>query len=153
MPPPSPGGGRPNLENDVFPPTRSLSSFDSDASFRAAYGQEPLDDFGDYEIDDLLSPREGGEIDGMYGEFDPTSSRAAWDRLGDLMGNYDDISDSESVGSLNFLGFRDTDTDSYSSDGSVSDLDIEDDLSKEQIRQDWAAIRCVSVVLLSLFHV
>lgn len=134
MPPPSPGGSR-ITDNDVFPPTRSVSSFDSDLSFRSAYGQESLDDVGEYEVDDLLSPRGDGDF---YGDMDPAASRAAWDRLGDLMGHYDDISDSESVRSFNFLGFGDDD----SSDGSVSDLDIDDEVSKDQIRQDWEAIRC-----------
>ncbi|KAL8286192.1 hypothetical protein RQP46_004680 [Phenoliferia psychrophenolica] len=139
MPPQSPGGTR-LTDNDVFPPTRSVSSFDNDMSFRAAYGQDPLDDVGDYEVDDLLSPRaDDGDL--LYGdaggaEFDSVGSRAAWDRLGDLMGHYDDISDSESVGSLNFLGFRDDD----SSDGSVSDLDMDEAVSKDQIRQEWEAI-------------
>ena len=137
MPPQSPGGTRAVDNNDVFPPTRSVSSFDQDLSFRTAYGQDPLDDVGDYEVDDLLSSRADSELYGDASEFDPTSSRAAWDRLGDLMGHYDDISDGESVGSLNFLGFRDDD----SSDGSVSDLDIDEEVSKDQIRQEWEAIR------------
>ncbi|KAK4703245.1 hypothetical protein P7C70_g2979, partial [Phenoliferia sp. Uapishka_3] len=133
--PPSSPGGRPSSENDTFPPMRSVSSYDSDLSFRAAFGQEALDDVGDYEVDDLLSP---GRDDDLFGDGDleSTTSRAAWDRLGDLMGNYDDISDSESVGSFNFLGFRDDE----SSDGSVSDLDIDEEVSKDQIRQEWEAI-------------
>ncbi|KAI5478586.1 hypothetical protein MNV49_004845 [Pseudohyphozyma bogoriensis] len=136
--PPSPGGGdrRPPSENDVFPPTRSMASFDPEREppqrSVPAYSPDLGEDFGDYEVEDLLGPRydSDGELD-----LDPLTSQAAWDRLGEFMGTWDDISDSESVGSFNFLGFGRDDA----SDGSVSDLDI-DEIDEAQNRVEWEAM-------------
>lgn len=142
-PPPSPGGTRHTADNDVFPPRRSMSSFDPDSSFRAAYGHDTSEDLGEYDADELLFGQGEGD-----GEMDPTASRAAWDRLGDLLGHYDDISDSESVGSFGFLGFGDGDD---SSEGSVSDLDMDEEVVDEQKNRDeWEHIRFVLSFSLSL---
>lgn len=132
-PPLSPGGGPGAASDDVFPPTRSMTSFDVETSFRSSYGHETsADDVGDYELEDLLRPRYQLDQDGEL-ETDPTASRAAWDRLGDILGHYDDVSDSESVESLGLMRFaRDT-----GSDGSVSDLDIDEEAEQRQARSDW----------------
>lgn len=140
MPPASPGGSG---DNDVFPPRRSMSTVEPDRNLRYSSPgssnshQENLDDIGEFEIEDLLTPRT--DADGEF-ETDPLATKAAWDRLGLLMGEYDDISDSESVGSLNFLGFNDD-----SSDGSVSELDI-DELD-EKNRKEWEQLRYVPHLL------
>lgn len=143
-PPPSPGGTHHYADNDVFPPRRSMSSFDVDSSFRAAYGHDTSEDLGEYDADELLFGQ--GDPDG---EMDPTSSRAAWDRLGDLLGHYDDdISDSESVGSYGFLGFGDGED---SSEGSVSDFDMDEEVCDEQKNRDeWEHIRFVFLPAFSL---
>lgn len=131
--PPSPSGN--TSDNDVFPPRRSMTSFDHDNSFRSAYGHDPLDDLGDYEVDDILNPRLDRE--GEY-DSDPLASRETWDRLGDIMGVYDeDISDGESVGSFGFLNFGDD-----GSDGSVSDFDIEE-MDEQKNLSDWGQISYV----------
>lgn len=135
LPPASPGGSN---DSDVFPPRRSMNTFDQDRSNTARFSGSPsqnpelLDDIGEFEIEDLLTPRTDAE-----GEFesDPMVTKAAWDRLGILMGDYDDISDSESVGSLDFLGFGDD-----SSDGSVSDLDI-DEIDEMRTRNEWEQLK------------
>ncbi|ORY85409.1 hypothetical protein BCR35DRAFT_302898 [Leucosporidium creatinivorum] len=154
MPPPSPG--RPNSASggdDAFPPTRSVTSYDSDGgssptSFYRAGGGHEMDDFGEgeYEVDDLLLyPRaegEGGDWAGLgLGGDDWESSREDWERLGEMVGDYSDISDSESVGSLSGLLGRYS---AYglggeaSSDGSVSEFDIEED--EERRRNEWEHI-------------
>jgi hypothetical protein len=61
-------------------------------------------------------------------------AETAWARLGEILGEVgggvDDISDSESVGSIGFLGFG---------DGDASEAGSEDDG-----RPDWAQMRCVA---------
>lgn len=139
-----PGNGAPTStaspnvvsEHDPFPPHRSVGSFDYDYS--PSYGHDSTEDTTDeYEIDDLLSPSAEGDNELETG---PLASRAAWDRLGDLLGHFDEISDSESVGSFGFLDFgRDND-----SDGSVSDLDMEEEsVDERQNRNEWEQIRLV----------
>lgn len=109
-----------------------------------------MDDFGEgeYEVDDLLLyPRaegEGGEWAGLgLGGDDWESSREDWERLGEMVGEYGDISDSESVGSLSGLlgrysahGFGGD----ASSDRSVSEFDI-DEADEERRRNEWEHIR------------
>ena len=139
-----PGNGAPTStagpnvvsEHDPFPPHRTVGSFDYDYS--PSYSQDSTEDnTEEYEIDDLLSPSTEGDNELETG---PLASRAAWDRLGDLLGHFDEISDSESVGSFGFLDFgRDNE-----SDGSVSDLDMEEELVDErQNRNEWEQIRLV----------
>lgn len=135
-PPLSPGGGP---GEELFPPTRTMNSFDVETSFRSSYGHEQSDELGDYELDDLLCPRYQIDRDGEL-ETDPVSSRLAWDRLGDILGHYDDISDSESVGSVGFMRFGRS---SSGSDGSVSDLDMDDEEDERKVRGDWEHIRFV----------
>ena len=116
-----------------------MTSFDVETSFRSSYGHETgSDEVGDYELEDLLHPRYQLDQDGEL-ETDPASSRAAWDRLGDILGRYEDASDSESVESLGLMRFaRDT-----GSDGSVSDLDIDEEAEQRQARSDWVHMRFV----------
>ncbi|KAM0755828.1 hypothetical protein T439DRAFT_13398 [Meredithblackwellia eburnea MCA 4105] len=149
-PPPSPGASQQQAENDVFPPTRSVSTFEPDPPpFRSpSFGAEMPDDLSEVEIDDLLGPHANLDLFDGDGEFDPMASRATWDRLGDLIGRYDeDISDSESVGpELHFL--RIFNGSSGSSDGSVSDLDMDEEMDREQIRHDWEAISSETITAL-----
>lgn len=184
---------------DVFPPTRSVSSFDIDAAFRTTYSSAAaavaageVDDFGDdYEVDDLLLyPRggTGGGADGgvagvgaglglgggsaaMGGDGDGDSwdrvgldwfdhAHEDWARLGEIVGEYDDISDSESVGSLSGLLARARGDGAYGgagasgagagagggpgstmSDGSVSEFDIDEAVEQERSRHEWEHIR------------
>lgn len=101
-------------------------------------------------MDDLLFPRLDSDGELEMDPADPAGSRAAWDRLGELLGHFDDISDSESVGSFGFMGFgRGGGGGDDSSEGSVSDFDMDDDLDERQARSEWAHIRYVFV--LSLF--
>lgn len=128
-----------------------MATFDADgnvASPRPAgvggTGDDDLD-LGAYDVEELLYPTfdSDGELD-----FDPMSSRAAWDRLGDFMGHYDDISDGESVGALDFLGLEREDSDG--SESSVSDMELDDEVDGEKTRQEWEAIRYVCCILCHL---
>lgn len=142
------GGNRPSSRSsnssgeDSFPPTRSVNSFDIDSSFRTAYAGTDVDDFGEYEVDDLLLYPRGG-ASGEEGGFDWLENvNEDWERLGDMVGEYDDISDSESVGSLSGLlaGYG---RGGAMSDGSVSDFDIDEAIEQERSRHEWEHIRCV----------
>lgn len=136
----------------MFPPARSVSSFDdsSDSPFRSstAYETDDLLDsnsiFDAAETDDLLYPRYQLSMHGEL-ETDPASSRVAWDRLGDILGHYEDASDSESVGSLGFMRFgsRGDEVDSGDDSDAVSELDIEDVVDERVARRDWEAIAYV----------
>ncbi|GAA5942331.1 uncharacterized protein JCM15063_002973 [Sporobolomyces koalae] len=112
---------------DVFPPSRSVSSIDVDASgsMRLAYGGlEGLSEseLSGFEVDDLLSVSDdpnggpntvGGTNSADGGDVldwlnDPLgASDAAWEKLGldGYEGQWDDISDSESTGSWGFMRF------------------------------------------------
>lgn len=114
-----------------------------------------MDDFGEYEVDDLLLyPRGGegtasggvggGDEDALFGlgGDDWEAAREDWARLGEMVGEYADVSDSESVGSLSgLLGRYGGLGGGGSSDGSVSEFDIEED--EEQRRHEWEHIRWV----------
>ncbi|GAA5831311.1 hypothetical protein JCM3766R1_003007 [Sporobolomyces carnicolor] len=115
----------PQHDPDVFPPSRSVSSIDVNASdsMRLAYGGlEGLSDSDliGFEVDDLLSASEdptssqnGAGAAGADGDMldwlnDPLgASDAAWEKLGleGYEGEWDDISDSESTGSWGFMRF------------------------------------------------
>ncbi|GAA5896651.1 Far11p [Sporobolomyces salmoneus] len=115
----------PQYDPDVFPPSRSISSIDVEASdsMRLAYGGlENLSDseFIGFEVDDLLSASDdpnssqnGAGTAGADGDMldwlnDPLgASDAAWEKLGleGYEGEWDDISDSESTGSWGFMRF------------------------------------------------
>lgn len=115
----------PQNDPDVFPPSRSVSSIDVDATdcMRIAYGGlEGLSDsdLAGFEVDDLLSTSEdpqssqnGNAHTAPDGEMldwfnDPLgASDAAWEKLGleGYEGEWDDISDTESTGSWGFMRF------------------------------------------------
>ncbi|GAA5862850.1 hypothetical protein JCM8547_006570 [Rhodosporidiobolus lusitaniae] len=129
----NPEGGGSSLD-DVFPPARAVSAIDCDAAvpLRLAYGSlDPTDDLGAYAVDDLLdgdgavmssaaaaaaAGGAGGGVGGLDHDDlldwlnDPLgASDAAWDRLGleGYEGEWDNISDTESVGQWGFMRFGD----------------------------------------------
>ncbi|GAA6035376.1 hypothetical protein JCM8097_008842 [Rhodosporidiobolus ruineniae] len=124
-----PAGSDGTSLDDVFPPARAVSAIDCDSSvpLRMAYGAlDPADDLGAYAVDDLLAAGSGGTLDdsavagGVGGVVDHDelldwlndplgASDAAWDRLGleGYDGEWDDVSDSESVGGWGFMRFGD----------------------------------------------
>ncbi|KDE05127.1 hypothetical protein MVLG_04469 [Microbotryum lychnidis-dioicae p1A1 Lamole] len=167
--------------DDVFPPSRPITSFGFDhpdeLSNPTHNGQtllsptsptlsryptdypSNLDEYADYEVDDLLlyprhidedgylSTSEGGVLDPLE------ASRADWERLGQLLGQYDeDISDSESVGSLRgLLRFergegREGEGEEGSDDDGVSEFELEEERMDERqrkaiaVRNEWEHI-------------
>lgn len=129
---------------DAFPPTRSVGSFDIDSAFRtAAYSPTDIDDLGEYEVDDLLLYPRGGARAGEEGDLDWfDNANEDWDRLGEIVGDYGDISDSESVGSLSgLLGGTFGGSRAAMSDGSVSEFDIDEAVEQERSRHEWEHIR------------
>ncbi|KAM0793066.1 hypothetical protein ACM66B_000552 [Microbotryomycetes sp. NB124-2] len=182
--PSSSGSSSSGSGEDAFPPTRSVNSFDIESLVRksggggsggggrdrrtklAATDSTTEDDLlGEYyDVDDLLLYPRGfvGEVEGLTDWFD--HAQEDWDRLGDIVGEYSDISDSESVGSLSellgrggfesasagFVGagqvrYEDDESgmrrDGSSSDGAVSDFDIDDVESEERrARHEWQHI-------------
>jgi hypothetical protein len=148
-----PNGDGSNLD-DVFPPARAVSSIDCDSSLplRLAYGN--LDngeenDLGEYAVDDLLgvtldnSNQAGADVDPELLDWlnDPLgASDGAWERLGldGYEGEWDDVSDSESVGGWGFMRFGED------VDGRVGEEGEDVD---ERSRHEWEHIRCVSLTL------
>ncbi|KAH8930704.1 hypothetical protein BT69DRAFT_243 [Atractiella rhizophila] len=115
------------FEGDMFPPPRSAASWDD--HFRATYIPDAIMEgyLDNYEeiIDGLFDPRP------ITGE--ENASLSAWNRLGQILGEGDDISDSESVASIGFLG-------TYDDDGSSTDGGWD---SKEEQVHRWEAIRYI----------
>ncbi|GAA5831511.1 hypothetical protein JCM11251_004048 [Rhodosporidiobolus azoricus] len=131
LPPLSPHAAGPMSDgtslDDVFPPARAVSSIDCDSALplRLAYGAiDPTDDLASYAVDDLLAAGSGGALDdavsanGTGGVVDHDdlldflndplgASEEAWERLGleGYEGEWDDVSDSESVGGWGFMRF------------------------------------------------
>lgn len=161
--PPSPGGGPGYSEDDVFPPNRS---FDQDSAFRSSvFGQlQPLqtsptglslqsppdtssDDSLEYGFDDLLYPQYSVDEDGEL-ETSPSATRKAWDRLGDILGHYDDeINDNESVGSFGLLDFRSGNNQGVARDradsdeDSISEFEMDDEEEARLRNREWEHIR------------
>ncbi|KAK4058163.1 Factor arrest protein 11 [Microbotryomycetes sp. JL221] len=174
---------------DMFPPNRSVNSFDIESSFRqsailptwhdstttttttgtktsfdtttavgggGSLGEEDLFGSDCYEIDDLLLYPRGGLQGAMEGSVDWFEhAHQDWQRLSDIVGEYSDVSDSESVGSLNDLlndqqgaygratHNRHHDEDDVSSeDGNVSEFDIDESIedSERRARHEWQHI-------------
>lgn len=164
---PMPSRDRPHEDSEGFPPRRSMNSFDSESSYRPtpvfglsspqqgpSLGHESLDESLEFGVDELLSPQyqlnEYGEL-----ETDPDATRVAWDRLGDILGHYDDVSDSESVGSFGLLDFSHKErgrNDRDESDGSVSEYELEED-SAEKTRSKWERMKWVFLHVLSAFQI
>jgi hypothetical protein len=159
--PPSPGGGPGYSEEDVFPPNRS---FDHDSVSRSTlYGQPQsplspsasmslqsqqdtsLDEALEYGFDDLLYPQYSIDQDGEL-ETSPSATKAAWDRLGNILGHYDDeITDSESVGSFGLLDFRGSNGmgrggEVSGSDDGISDFEMDDEEEVKQRNREWENI-------------
>ncbi|GAA5863667.1 hypothetical protein JCM1840_000097 [Sporobolomyces johnsonii] len=153
----SPAGPPPDgsAMDDVFPPPRAVSSIDLDASvpLRLAYGAlDPSDDLASYEVDDLLAAGSGGALDeslasvGADGELldwlnDPLgASDAAWERLGleGYEGEWDDISDSESVGSWGFMRFGAEDEERRAR--REGETDDGDEIDERRSRHEWEHI-------------
>ncbi|GAA5955174.1 hypothetical protein JCM3765_003235 [Sporobolomyces pararoseus] len=146
----------PQHDPDIFPPSRSVSSIDVDASesMRLAYGGlEGLSDSDlvGFEVDDLLSASDdphsasngGPGATGADGDMldwlnDPLgASDAAWEKLGleGYEGEWDDISDSESTGSWGFMRFG------VEGPGSVGDVSqVGGDEGEEKRRNQWEHI-------------
>lgn len=141
QPPPSPGAAYP-ADLDVFPPNRPPHSY---SSFRSAFGHEsPSEEIGQYEVDEVLfNTLSTGTESGAGGDYfagDIPATSIAWEHLGDLLGRYDDISDSESVGSIGLLDFgRDESEDA--SDGSISDYDLDE--ARRDNEHEWERIKYV----------
>ncbi|GAA6059340.1 hypothetical protein JCM10212_003238 [Sporobolomyces blumeae] len=172
------------MAEDVFPPTRSVSSIDLDAkgSMRWAYGGLDDDlggeDLSGYEVDDLLrvslddsrttnsanvseALRAGGGAGGsatgvsaaLGGAAGPQNldwlndplgaSDAAWEQLGldGYDGEWDDVSDSESVGSWGFMRFGlDPGEDGFEGGVGADGLAGGDGADGEKRRNQWEHI-------------
>ncbi|BGP36956.1 Factor arrest protein 11 [Rhodotorula kratochvilovae] len=133
LPPLSPHGPPPDQQalDDVFPPPRSIASIDlsADVPLQLAYGViDPTeDDLAGFAVDDLLEAGSGGSLDsrahaaheamgaplGGDGEMDWLNDplglgAAAWERMNldeGYAGEWDDVSDGESVGGWGFMRF------------------------------------------------
>lgn len=122
-------GSHPPPSDDVFPPLRSHD--DRDRNYLDATMESMLDDS---ELESLFYPQYSVNPDGGLERNDTATS--AWHRLGEILGEWDDISDSESVASIGYLGGAGSDAGSDTSD--VSSLDEFQD--PEQQRADWEHI-------------
>ncbi|GAA6005583.1 hypothetical protein JCM10207_005258 [Rhodosporidiobolus poonsookiae] len=139
--------------DDVFPPPRAVSAIDCDSTIpmQLAYGAlDPSDDLGAYAVDDLLAGS-GGALDDPsaaagggvvdHDELldwlnDPLgASDAAWERLGleGYEGEWDDVSDSESVGGWGFMRFGDD-------SGSAIGDDADEGMDERRSRNEWEHI-------------
>ncbi|KAK4054759.1 Factor arrest protein 11 [Microbotryomycetes sp. JL201] len=171
---PSSSGSSSSGSEDAFPPTRSVNSFDIESLVRKSGRHrsqagatsttdvttpDPENDLlGEYyDIDDLLLyPRGSFAASGSSAVEEGSTdwfehAQEDWDRLGEIVGEYSDISDSESVGSLSeLLGrgygrveFGDDDGsvgDGTSSEGNVSDFDMDDLEAEQRARHEWQHI-------------
>jgi hypothetical protein len=108
----------------------------ADDHFRTSYIPDSLMDgyLEHYEeiLGDLLTPRYSLNDGGVY-DGDRAFVEHAWNRLNEVLGETEDISDSESVASIGYLGFGDGD------DGESTTE------SREDGKTDWEHLRYVSV--------
>lgn len=98
-----------------------MGSFNPDNSLRSSFGHND-EDLTSYELEDLLNAKFDSSTTATEG--DGIDSKLIWD----------EISDSESIGSFHYFG-----GDFYGSDDEVSELDIEDRSSIS----DWEKISFV----------
>ena len=104
---------------------------------RASYANDALSESTmgeDYEqiLGDLLTPRYSVDVNGipsLYPDGSGAQAESAWNRLGEILGEAEDISDSESVGSMGFLRYGDV--------GDGSESDGSDDAAGD-LRPDWS---------------
>jgi len=119
---------------ESFPPARSIKTYGQDAFERSKYGISSDGYLEDYEmiLGDILTPRYSVDANGvpsLFPEGSGEQAESAWSRLGEILGEADDISDSESVGSIGYLSF---------SDSEASDSDVGSDDGMMQSRDQWA---------------
>ncbi|GAA94758.1 uncharacterized protein L969DRAFT_94615 [Mixia osmundae IAM 14324] len=123
-PHPSPGFSHGSMrlsDHDSFPPTRPMSSISLD-DHASSYLSDSLADhyLEDYEemLGDLFTPNYAAP-DGdanIWADTGRMQSEHAWQRLSAILGDYDDISDSESIGSVDYFGLTDIGADETASD-------------------------------------
>ncbi|PLW34135.1 hypothetical protein PCASD_11606 [Puccinia coronata f. sp. avenae] len=113
-------------ESDVFPPMRSFYDHtrSSDPSTAIVGCLE------DYEVESLFYPHYSVSSNGLLERSDDAAT-SAWNRLGELLGDFDDISDSESIASIEYLGGE------FGSDGGVSSQDDGDQQQQQNRRAEW----------------
>jgi hypothetical protein len=110
--------------DESFPPHRSMLHFGHEPAVRHSFIPDAFADMyaDEYEaiLDDLLTPRYTVDHNGVPSLYpDSLEGRGgqldhAWSRLSELLGDTEDISDSESVGSVGMLDFG---SDAGSDDG------------------------------------
>lgn len=155
------GAGAPSasgLDAEAFPPLRHQSIFGDEDRYRTSYIPDSLMDgyLEDYEdiLGDIFTPSYDahgmpvatagvmGHLGGSSPSRSPNESAATdfltsadqiWHRLGAILGDTADISDSESVGSIGYLD--------VASDGEASETGGED--GPQQGRNDWEHLRQV----------
>lgn len=131
-------GSAPNpFDADVFPPPRPPGPFDH--HYRTGYVPDTLMDayLANYDemLDDLFYPAsslDGAEL--VDREDVLAMSNEAWNRFGEILGHGDDISDSESVGSIGYLG-------GYGADDSQDAWDVTGEQTENST--DWEHMRYV----------
>ncbi|WAR55265.1 hypothetical protein PtB15_6B3 [Puccinia triticina] len=116
-----------SAESDVFPPVRSFHD-----NTRSSDPSTTIDGFlEDYEVESLFYPHYSVSSNGLLERSDDAAT-SAWNRLGELLGDFDDISDSESIASIGYLGGE------FGSDGGVSSLDeFKDEDNQQDRRAEW----------------
>ncbi|KAI8446653.1 hypothetical protein BY996DRAFT_7797118 [Phakopsora pachyrhizi] len=119
-------------ESDVFPPIRTF--YDNTRQIDPTTAIDGLLD--DCEVESLFYPHYSVTSSGSLERNDDAAS-SAWHRLGELLGDFDDISDSESIASIGYLGGE------FGLDGNISDGcdtssqdDFKDDDHNNQ-RAEW----------------
>lgn len=99
--------------DESFPPARSMAMFGHAPAFRLSYIPDSLAEsfMGDeYEaiLGDLLTPRytiDHNGIPSLFPDGSGAQAETAWSRLGEILGETESISDSESVGNMDALQF------------------------------------------------
>lgn len=90
---------QPTPDSDAFPPVRSFYDHT-----RTMDPTSTIDGFlEDYEVESLFYPHYSVNSNGLL-ERNDDAATSAWSRLGELLGDFDDISDSESIASIGYLG-------------------------------------------------
>lgn len=116
----------PSADVDVFPPVRSFYD-----NTRSSDPSTTIDGFlEDYEVESLFYPHYSVSSNGLLERSDDAAT-SAWNRLGELLGDFDDISDSESIASIGYLGGE------FGSEGSVSSLDDFKEDDAQNRRAEW----------------
>ncbi|KAG0144411.1 hypothetical protein CROQUDRAFT_660084 [Cronartium quercuum f. sp. fusiforme G11] len=94
-----PISSQPSSETDAFPPVRSFYD-----NTRALDATSTIDGFlEDFEVESLFYPHYSVNSNGLL-ERNADAATSAWSRLGELLGDFDDISDTESIASIGYLG-------------------------------------------------